>query len=245
MGEPKEKGDAGDWFVCNGGHGGVHIRNSECMENPPCVDLGEEWKLWEPITHKETAPDNHALEVEVITHEGKLLGPMPASKACWVLSGADTVQYYRIIKEKQQEKKEFSEADTAKDFLNSLMDSDAPGWVLAPSAAAWKFGIKRMVKNMRSWPIESKWLDDNGYVFEWEKPARPVHEIGNHYRHKSGDEYILCAPSFGKIVLICLKNGSRWHRTVVMPDTHLTEAEWKAVTAEQGADFTLIKKETK
>ena len=144
-------------------------------------------------------------------------------------------------------KKEFSEADTAKDFLNSLMTVDAPGWVLGTPACAWELGIKEMVINMRAWPLESEWLDDNGYTFEWEKPPVPVHRVGNRYKSafEEEEEYILSAPDTEHVSLIMLSSGNRWRNPIVRNtafDSPLSEAEWKKVTG--GHEFTLIEKET-
>ena len=118
---------------------------------------------------------------------------------------------------------------TVADFLKNLIDNGACYQWLIYVTGHLGGTLPGFIKRVRETnPDYSKWLDDNGYNFTWEKP-KGVHRIGNRYSFW-GAEYILARVGEKTVALIDLSMGNRYVNPVFAEGEVLSSSEWDVVT---------------
>ena len=79
--------------------------------------------------------------------------------------------------------------------------------------------------------------------FILEKIEEPTYYVGQHFRYKNGDKYLLARVQRNKINLFNLSSGSRWSNAIdVLDNNRITEYEMKRLANrfEQWKNFKLI-----
>ena len=82
-----------------------------------------------------------------------------------------------------------------------------------------------------------------GYPYFVLEKIEQTYHIGQHFKHTSGDEYLLARVKSGEINMFNLNTGGRWSNQVAVNDMRaITEAEMVALMDSLGQwkDFTLI-----
>jgi len=138
----------------------------------------------------------------------------------------------------------FSEKEDTVRFLARLVEDSACTAGLAAAARLINHpdGLRGMVEGLRQNPSYSKWLDEKGYVFEWEK-KKVVHKYGNRYTRPGCDRvFLLCRVAQNMVCLVVVKGGDRWDNAISVADVeNLNDKEWLRITG--GTPFTLIEDE--
>jgi len=223
-----------------GRHSRIHERSTSCFISPACRDLGRGWIAYNggSTCFPKCTP------VTVILRDGTLSreGIYKAADCPRILAGeSGDVIYYRLSKIKEKKRgrgaRKFDgkyHIDSVKLFMASILECDM-SWgifVRVCQLVLHTDSLYSIIKRIRERPVDSKWLDENGYVFAWEQTkVEKVEKVGGTYcDQKEGDTYLLCASGPNTAVLVNKKTGAYVMPSAPVVDIYaITQAEWDSV----------------
>jgi len=126
----------------------------------------------------------------------------------------ETQELRKMAKNKQKNCREFNNNHRIGDFISQIKrDNACLGGIQFVESFTVNHSLRYVIQEARHVSSYSKWLDDKGYTFSWEKKEEPVkHVRGNRYEIR-GNDYVLCflpkgTTEFAGATLVNLKSGS-------------------------------------